>query len=283
MSRTPRPEAGRSRRSMTGVALAVFAIAIVIVIAQLSATDGRQNALTFSNESGVLAVLGTDGTTRDNPFFEELGTNGRTCATCHRPAQAWSITPAELRDRFDHTDGLDPIFRSNDGSNCEGADISTIKKRRRAFSLLLTKGLIRVGLDLPAGAEFDILDVDDPYHCGAPLTAASMYRRPLPSANLKFISAVMWDGRASAPGRAIREGLEKQVFDAVTGHAQGAPPAVEQTRDIVDFELELYAAQVQGRSAGRLDAAAASGGPHTMPSFRHWLRRVSLGELSSYS
>jgi len=39
---------------------------------------------------------------------------------------------------------------------------------------------------------------------------------------------------------------------------------VEQTRDIVDFELELYAAQVQGRSAGRLDAAAASGGPHTL-------------------
>ena len=103
-----------------------------------------------------------DDVDADNPFFQELGTNGRSCVTCHRPAQGWSITPAELRDRFDRTDGLDPIFRTNDGSNCEGADVSTIRKRRRAFSLLLPKGLIRVPLDVPAGAEFDILTVTIP-------------------------------------------------------------------------------------------------------------------------
>ena len=33
--------------------------------------------------------------------------------------------------------------------------MSTLEQRRRAFSLLLTKGLIRIGLDVPAGAEFD--------------------------------------------------------------------------------------------------------------------------------
>ncbi len=59
--------------------------------------------------------------------------------TCHRPAQAWSITPAELRERFERTDGLEPIFRSNDGSNCEGADVSTVASARRAFSLLLRR------------------------------------------------------------------------------------------------------------------------------------------------
>ncbi len=68
------------------------------------------------------------------------------------------------------TGGLDPIFRTNDGSNCEGADVDTLSKRRAAFSLLLTRGLIRVGLDVPAGAEFVIVGVDDPYRCGAPLT-----------------------------------------------------------------------------------------------------------------
>ncbi len=26
----------------------------------------------------------------DNPFFKELGTNGRTCFSCHRPAQGWT-------------------------------------------------------------------------------------------------------------------------------------------------------------------------------------------------
>src|SRR5262249_30355892 len=119
---------------------------------------------------------------------------------CHRPAQGWTITPAELRDRFERTDGLDPIFRANDGSNCEGADVSTVRTRRRAFSVLLAKGLIRIPLDVPAGAEFGIVGVDDPYRCGAPLTSASMYRRPLPTTNLKFLSAVMWDGRQSKPG-----------------------------------------------------------------------------------
>ena len=74
-----------------------------------------------------------DDADADNPFFQELGTNGRSCVTCHRPAQGWSITPAELRDRFDRTDGLDPIFRTNDGSNCEGADVSTIRKRRQGL------------------------------------------------------------------------------------------------------------------------------------------------------
>jgi hypothetical protein len=184
--------------------------------------------------------------------------------TCHRPAQAWNITPAELRDRFDRTDGLDPIFRTNDGSNCEGANVSTIGKRRRAFSLLLSKGLIRIPLDVPANAEFDILKADDPYHCGAPLTSASMYRRPLPSANLKFLSAVMWDGRQSKPGQAIRDGLISQVVDAVTSHAQGTPPPPAQVQSIVDFELGLFSTQIVDRSAGRLATGVTPGGPDAL-------------------
>src|SRR5262249_39973208 len=160
----------------------------------------------------------------------------------HQPAQGWTITPAELHTRFERTDGLDPIFRPNDGSNCEGADVSTVRTRRRAFSLLLSKGVIRIALDVPAAAEFDIVGVDDPYRCGAPLTSASMYRRPLPTTNLKFLSAVMWDGRQSKPGF-IRDGLISQVADAVTRHAQGAPPMPAQVHSIVDFEMGLFSTQ----------------------------------------
>src|SRR5207244_13000130 len=105
----------------------------------------------------------------DNPFFQSLGTNGRSCFTCHKPDQGWSVTPGEIRDRFEDSRGRDPIFRTNDGSNCEGADISTPGHRPRAFSLLLTKGLIRVNLPVPANSEFTITDVDDPYDCGAAL------------------------------------------------------------------------------------------------------------------
>src|SRR3954470_4650660 len=252
MVRAPQHETGRSRRSITGVALVIAATAALMATVSASpVTAGRAGERPFANPSGVLAIVGAGGTEAENPFFQDLGRNGRSCATCHRPAQGWTITPAELRDRFDRSDGLDPIFRTNDGSNCAGAAVSTGRMRRRAFSLLLAKGLIRVALDVPGGAEFDIAGVDDPYRCGAPLTSASMYRRPLPTTNLKFLSAVMWDGRQSKPGL-IRDGLSSQVVDAVTGHAQGAPPTPAQVHSIVDFELGLFSTQVTDRSAGSL-------------------------------
>src|SRR6185437_11225951 len=65
-------------------------------------------------------------------------------------------------------------------------------------------GLIRIGLPMPAGAEFEVTSVDDPYKCNTnPATGltsktagiVSIYRRPLPSTNLGFLSTVMWDGR----------------------------------------------------------------------------------------
>jgi len=265
MNRTPQHQTERSRRWITGVALATAAtVAAMATTYASSASRHRAGARMFPNASGAIATIGMDDVDADNPFFQELGTNGRSCVTCHQPAQGWNITPAELRDRFDRTDGLDPIFRTNDGSNCESADVSTIWKRRRAFSLLLSKGLIRTALDLPAGAEFEILNADDPYRCGAPLTSASMYRRPLPSANLKFLSAVMWDGRQSKPGQAIRDGLIGQVIDAVTRHAQGPPPQPAQVQSIVDFELGLFSTQVVDRSAGSLAAGVARSGPDAL-------------------
>ena len=206
---------GRSRRFVTGVTL-VTIVTVISTAYGWSPTREVGGGLTFPNPAGVLSIVGMDDSEMMNPFYQALGTNGRSCASCHRPAQGWSVTPAELRDRFDRTGGLDPIFRTNDGSNCEGADVSTIRKRRRAFSLLLTRGVIRVAMPVPERRDFDIVEVDDPYGCGVPLTTASIYRRPLPATNLKFLSAVMWDGRASKPGQAIRDGLISQVADAVT-------------------------------------------------------------------
>jgi len=262
MDRTPHHHTEPSRRAITGVTL-VAAATVTLIATAFAASDTQRRAgeLTFPNPGGVVGTFGMEEEDAGNPFFQELGTNGRRCVTCHQPAQAWTITPAEIRDRFERTQGLDPIFRSNDGSNCEGADVSTMRKRRQAFSLLLEKGLVRVGLDVPSRAEFEIVRVDDPYRCGAPLTAASMYRRPLPTTNLKFLSAVMWDGRASKPGQAIRDGLVTQVVDAVTGHARGATPPPAQIHSIVDFELELFSTQVVDRSAGALAAGVVRSGP----------------------
>ena len=174
MDRKPQQQTERPRRSTTGVTLVTTAIVAAFATLYASAMPGRAGGLTFPNPNGAIGSIGSDEANGDNPFFQELGSNGRTCATCHRAAQGWSITPAELRDRFERTNGLDPIFRTNDGSNCEGAEVSTVRARRRAFSLLLQKGLIRIALDVPVRPEFDILEVEDPYRCGGPLTAVSV-------------------------------------------------------------------------------------------------------------
>src|SRR5215831_12402975 len=145
---------------MTPATRCIFGAAVVTIVTlggtivtarRAGARDTLPAALTFSNATGVVATLTQGGSfDESNPFFAELGTNGRTCGTCHRPAQAWSITPSEIAARFERTAGLDPIFRTNDGSNCEGADLSTLEQRRRSFSALLGRGVIRVGLDVPA-------------------------------------------------------------------------------------------------------------------------------------
>ena len=154
---------------------------------------------------------------------------------------------------------MDPIFRPNDGANCPTADVSTAGARRAAYSLLLDKGLIRVELPVPADAEFTVASVVNPYGC-TDTQNVSVYRRPLPSTNLRFLTTVMWDGRESQPGNNLEQNLLHQANSATTGHAQGPvlPPAVRQ--EIVDFEMTLHTAQIVG-DTGRLDDRGASGGP----------------------
>jgi cytochrome c peroxidase len=122
----------------------VSAAGSIAISRRSSAAEPGGHERRFSNSTGVSRTVSTAGAIdRSNPFFEELGSNGRTCFTCHRPAQGWTITPPELQDRFDATNGLDPVFRANDGSNCEAADLYTVENRRQAFALLLARGVIR--------------------------------------------------------------------------------------------------------------------------------------------
>src|SRR6516162_11761058 len=131
----------------------------VVVVAGLGALHAQflPNLFPFPNASGILATYNAGGAPVDlsNPFFQSLGTNGRSCGSCHRPAQGWTISAGEVRLRFELTQGLDPIFRTNDGSNCDhNIDTSTVEGRRSAYSLLLRRGLIRIALAAPANAQF---------------------------------------------------------------------------------------------------------------------------------
>lgn len=162
------------------------------------AQDTATTALVpFPDFTGVVQTLSTTGPlSAQNPFFASLGTNGRACSTCHQPDEGWSVRPDRLLKRFTATQGLDPIFRLNDGANSPLADTSTLAKRHKAYSMLLTRGVIRVGLPIPANAEFTLANVDDPYGY-ASAQELSLFRRPLPSTNLPYLTTVMWDGRES--------------------------------------------------------------------------------------
>ena len=141
------------------------------------------NGTLFENPGGTSTTYSTTrgGIDLTGPFFQSLGTNGRSCGTCHQPSDGMSVSAAHIQERFDDTRGLDPIFRTVDGSNCNhGMNVSTETGRKRAYSLLRTRGLIRVGITVPSTADFDIERVDNQYGCDETSTI-SMYRRPLPS------------------------------------------------------------------------------------------------------
>lgn len=228
-------------------------------------------ALTFS-ASGAIDT--------GNAFFRPIG-NGRSCASCHDQGQGWSVTPQGLQARFAASAGLDPVFRLLDGANSPLAPVQTLDDKRSAYSMLLSKGVIRVGLPIPAGAEFTLQRADDPYGF-ASAAELSLFRRPLPSANLKFAASVMWDGRetladalsalcirGAAPAQCyapLDANLASQANNAVRGHAQAAAGlTAADLRAIVDFEKSLFVAQVTDNAAGDLTAAAL-GGPQRLAS-----------------
>jgi cytochrome c peroxidase len=150
---------------------------------------------TFQDSSGSLSTFSKGPVDTSGPLFSKLGTNDRTCTSCHDSSDGWSITPTHLQQKFDATQGTDPVFRPVDGANCPSADVSTATARSSAYSLLLSKGLIRISLPIPANAEFSIISVTDPYQCPETTTSQpALYRRPLPSTNLRFLNGIMWDG-----------------------------------------------------------------------------------------
>ena len=229
----------------------------------------------FPDPSGQLATFSTSGSIDlSNPFFQSLGTNGRSCGSCHLQGSAFGLSAQAAQAVFAASGGSDPLFAPVDGANCPSV---TAADGAPGHSLLLNNGLIRVELPVPAGADFTIAAVHDPYGC-ALLGAApgvSVYRRPLPTTNLRFLSAVMFDGRetgqpltdaASFPAN-LRADLAHQAMDATLGHAQAAAsPTPAQLSAIVAFELALFSAQRVDTAAGVLNAQGAAGGPETLAS-----------------
>jgi cytochrome c peroxidase len=244
--------------------------------------------------TGLVGTYKVDGPIdKHSEFFTSLGTNGRSCGTCHIATQAMSFTPAHAQLLYAQTRGTDPLFAGFDGANC-----SNVAPRDRAgHSLLLKSALIRIPLAVPTNAQYSISVVHDPYGCAMqvdPVThllTASVYRRPLPTANLSFLSAVMFDGRetlapltnAATLEANLRTDLMHQAMDATLGHAQALQsPTDAQLAAIVDFELALFTGQLWDNQAGLLSSGGATtclGGARTLLSQRRRGQPARAGEF----
>lgn len=241
------------RSCVAGVSFLLVACAFTL---SLVAANSIKNLQPYVDPSGTVKTYSTQGSLNlSNPFFQSLGTNGRSCASCHAPSDAWSVSAAHLQQRFVDSKGLDPIFLALDGANCPSTDPSTLADPSEAYTLLLNKGLIRISLPVPTGAEFTVTVNDDPYACSATTnTQLSLYRRPLPSTSLRFLPAIMWDGR--------EPNLTTQANTATNVHAvPETPPTAAQLQQIVSFETSLFSAQSDDNVAGSLTARGAEGGP----------------------
>ncbi len=250
--------------------------------------DGRvfPEKFAYPNAYGSLGVQLSGGpmATKGHPFFSPLGPDGRACVTCHQPADSMSLSAATAQDRWTATNGRDPLFAAYDGSDCP----TLPQAKRSSHSLLLDHGLIRIERPWPVkGADFTIDVVRDPNGCnsgayGPQSGKISVYRRPRPIANMKYLLAIgfAYDPKAGMPvpvdpetGQPVSGNLtadrraltlKAQMQDAAQTHLQMTVNLrPDQIKAIVDFETRVYSAQMTG-PFGRLDADGAEGGPSNL-------------------
>ncbi|MDB5439260.1 MAG: hypothetical protein JWM33_1687 [Caulobacteraceae bacterium] len=251
----------------------------------------------YKNPLGQLTVLNTGGafSTAGHAFFTPLGPNGRACVSCHQPADGMSLSTDTIGRRWRETSGKDPIFAAIDGANCP----SLPQEKAESHSLLLQKGLFRVALPVPAGAEFSIEVMSDPTGCNTdPVYGlagtrheVSVFRRPRPVANTKYLTELphgvapheifFYNDKSLLPkdpetgafvsSQILSDGrrltLKSQAIDAARGHLQAqGDPTPAQLAQITAFEQQVYVAQTFDQTAGALtgDGAPPGLGPKAL-------------------
>jgi hypothetical protein len=267
----------------------------------------------YDNPAGEVSILNTEGMIRPegHPFFEALGVNGRACITCHQPGGAMSVSVAMIRKRWADSGGKGAIFAAVDGSNCPDLPQDV----PQAHSLLLNRGLFRMVLPWPPRAadgsviqpEFRIEVVRDPTGCNtskvygllSPHPSISVFRRPRVVANFKYALSPGSDFELMSDGR--EPSLRSQAITAALTHEQAkAAPTKEQLDRIVEFEMQIFAAQSAHTRGGLLDesdgpsllgpenlayrkASLLSGGPASVaPSFDIWRSPKTVDLVNSF-
>jgi hypothetical protein len=226
-----------------------------------SITEARSNLVPGGNDYGVGETFHTSGSIDfTNPFFQALGTNPRTCMTCHNPNQGWTMTSDANRQLFKDTDGLDPLFNLVDEGTRPGADISTKKARKATFiPNVVDLAVTRFTRNIPATAQFTVAP-EDPSGFSTP-TSILNFHRPTATMNEQLVSSIT---NTAGPVQDIPVTLAGLMRGAAQLHEQrdpANPVPVDQQNAGRDFMRGIFFAQIIDNGAGRLDAGGAMGGP----------------------
>src|SRR5262245_16260721 len=221
----------------------------------------RSNLEPRANAAGIAETFHTSGgIDRTNPFFENLGTNGRTCETCHDSRSAWTTSAEVMSELFESTAGTHPLFVSlHDSGNRPDAPIGTVDEKRAAFSTLLDFGVHRFTRNNHVGNDYDVTAVDDPWGWST-VASFSNFRRP--GTNMGNVNRVASSTTTGTPNPTVRAQLEGLMNGATQFHAQTTFVMPNEQRVAgADFMLGLSFAQIVDFIAGRLDEGGARGGP----------------------
>jgi cytochrome c peroxidase len=279
---------------MTVIARIARNVAILSGILKGEIPKAIEQDVRFRDPTGWIGTYQPGGRTitATNGFFSsDITTNERTCFTCHQPQNGWAISPPSILAQYLLTRGQSALFQPIDAAVCPDApgaaarflDPRFVKSRAQLFK----RGNFRISLNAPnplgpadeSYMTFDgntnpewALRVDyDPFGCeldpeyGLPANVLSVYRRPLPSANVAFLAQngkeskldIMWDAR--------EPNLETQFINATLFHGQTTvTPDSSIVAQGVQFQSGLFTGQTYDNLAGDLtggDGSGAEGGP----------------------
>ena len=78
----------------------ILRVIIGVLLAEVGFAQTIPNLVPYPNASGSLETQYVTGVALDisGAFFQSIGTNGRSCATCHQAAQGFSISITGIED-----------------------------------------------------------------------------------------------------------------------------------------------------------------------------------------
>jgi cytochrome c peroxidase len=147
------------------------------------------------------------------------GSNGRSCATCHVPDDAFTLTPAHVARLLTNSPN-DPLFSAIDADD-PTAETLTFDH--------LKKGLVRIWLTLPDNVDL----IDETGRVVTPADRKMFVWRGVPSIfNTATSAPFQLDGRVPM--------LEEQAQAAITGHSEGGEVSRSELERIAAFERSVF-------------------------------------------